>query len=240
MAIARQTPKWEWIGTAWKLFVQEATAWCLIGAVFLVATVAYLAAVLVPFLLTLYGQEPGEFSGFPWPAFAAMGLFTILYILISIVIHAGALLAAKEQLRGGKPSVAHILRVGPKIPTLIGLSVVISALALVGLMLCVIPGLIVAFLFYFATPLVVMGDRGITQAMRESYEMVKQDPLMFILFAFVNGIITGIGSNLCYVGLIVSYPLGILITAVAYHGCFEAPPVAIPAPNQPPPFPKSL
>jgi len=240
MAIARHTPRWEWIGVAWKLFVQEAAAWCLIGFIFFAATVLFLVAILAPIFLTLYGRQPEELSLRDLPMFAIMGVSFILYFLVSLVINAGALLAAKEQLRGGKPSAAHIIAALPKLPALVGLALLVGVLVIIASLFCIIPGLIVGGLFYFTTPLLVMGNRSITQAMRESYEMVKQDALMFILFAFVNGLITGIGGNLCYVGLIVSYPLGLLITAIAYHETFEQPPAVIPDANQPPPLPESL
>jgi uncharacterized membrane protein len=233
IAVARRTVRWEWIAVAWNLFVQRLGDWCLIGLVYLAVNVVCLIAMFAPFFLLI---EPEGADQRVIPAFVLMGLFLLVFIVLVMTVNAGALLAAQEQLRGGKPSVAHILNVIPKLPALVGLNIIVVFLVVIGMLFCIIPGLIVGGLFFFATPLLVLGDRSITQALRESYEMVKRDLVMFVLFALVAGIITGIGANVCYVGLIASYPVGMLIITVAYYECFVGPALLpTPSANQPPP-----
>lgn len=43
---------------------------------------------------------------------------------------------------------------------------------------------------------------------------------MYTLFALVVGLIASVGGMLCYVGLLATYPLYFLITAVAYKHVF--------------------
>src|SRR5213078_3727860 len=60
----------------------------------------------------------------------------------------------------------------------------------------------------------------VIDAMSKSYNMVKRDLLMFTLFVFVVGLISQIGANFCWIGLLATYPLLFTMTAVAYRDCF--------------------
>ncbi len=78
---------------------------------------------------------------------------------------------------------------------------------------------------------------GVTDAMRASYEVTRQNLLMFTLFAVVLPLLAGLGAFACYVGLLVTYPLFFTIMAVAYRDCFGVPGARIFSQGAPPPPP---
>src|SRR5262249_45837947 len=91
------------------------------------------------------------------------------------------------------------------------------------LVLCIIPGLIIAGLLYFTTPLIIQARLGVFEAMRESKEVIQRNLLMFTLFAFVVSLIAQSGQYLCYVGLLATLPLQFTIGVVADRDCFGVP-----------------
>ncbi len=103
-------------------------------------------------------------------------------------------------------------------------AVLITMLQFIGTLLCYIPGLIVQGLFFFVIPLIVYRQMEPLDAMRESFQTVKQDWIMFSLFAFVVNLLAALGIIACLIGILVSYPLLFLFTAVAYRDCFEPAP----------------
>jgi uncharacterized membrane protein len=128
--------------------------------------------------------------------------------------------SALKQLRGGRIGFGDLFSGSDCFLRLLGATLVAGALGTIGLLLCVIPGLLVGGLFLFTAPLIVDRNLGVIEAMRMSRELTRRNLLLFTLFALVVAIIAWVGSYVCYVGLLVSYPLLFTIMTVAYRDCF--------------------
>ena len=114
---------------------------------------------------------------------------------------------------------------------------IIAILSMIGALICILPAFIVQGLCFFAIPLAVDKKLGPIADIQTSIEATKKDWLMYTLFAFVVSLIAGAGAILCYVGLLASYPLYFLITAVAYRQVFGLDGISSPTSYSPPPPP---
>ena len=80
----------------------------------------------------------------------------------------------------------------------------------VGLLLCIIPGLIFAFLASYAMFFVVDRNMPAVEAIKASIDMVRNNVGPLLLFWLASLAITIVGACLCGVGLLVAIPVVIL------------------------------
>jgi ribosomal protein L40E len=162
----------------------------------------------------------------PFPLLIVMGatlLSLLVLVPLSAYFQAGLYKSAFKQLRGGRLAFRDLFSGGDCFLPVLGETILVAILTMIGGMMCVIPGLIVAGLMMFTVPLTVERRLGVMDAMRHSYELTKNNMLLFTLFALLLQLIVGAGSYACYVGLLATYPLLFTITAVAYRDCFGLP-----------------
>jgi hypothetical protein len=173
----------------------------------------------------------------------------------------GAFNTAFKQLRGEQIRVSDLFSGGEHFLSMLFAGLLIGFLAMLGMLLCFIPGLIVVGLYFFTLPLIVERRMGLFGAMKESFAVTSQSLLMFTVFTLVTYLIASAGTYVCYIGMIVTWPLLFTISAVAYRDCFglkgalsfarraqapqpwelpppvyeAAPPASFASPQQPPP-----
>lgn len=96
-------------------------------------------------------------------------------------------------------------------------SLLVAVIFVVGYVLCIIPGIVAFFLLAYAVLFSV--DRGLSagDALRASFETVKNNAGQSILATFLSGVVAGVGAALCYVGALVTGPLGQLVQVYAYR-----------------------
>jgi len=155
----------------------------------------------------------------PFMMFFVIGLS----ILATAYLSAGMYRCAFMQLRGEKISTADLFSGGDKLGKMIVASVLVAFFSFLGMVLCIIPAFIVAGALFFTIPLIVERDLGPIEAMQASREATSGDLWMFVLFAFLVGLIHQAGAYLCYIGLLVTMPLQYTITAIAFRDCFGVP-----------------
>ena len=229
--------RWEWISEGWRMFAEQWQAWVIHMLVYflimLVPLVPFYALVIAA-QLAAHGGEPAEppvalFVGFP--------IFYLAIILLSAYLMAGSYRAALKQLRGGRIVLGDLFSGGGDFLRMLGALFVLAILSAVGFLLCLLPGFIVWGLFFFTFVLVIDRGLGVFEAMRASYAVTRGNLLMFTLFAFVVWLLASLGAYVCYVGMLVSFPLLFTTTAVAYRDCFGVPGARSFAPPMPPPPP---
>jgi len=156
-------------------------------------------------------------------------LFLLFFPLFLIVIVASGVLScgmyrtAFKQLTGGQIAVADLFSCMDCVVPVLLATLCQSVLVAIGLVFCIIPGLVIAGLLYFTIPLIVHARLGVFDAMRASKELIQKNLLMFMLFAFIVGLIAQSGQYLCYVGLLATLPLQFTIGVIAYRDCFGVP-----------------
>jgi uncharacterized membrane protein/ribosomal protein L40E len=209
----------EWIGEGWNMFAQQWKVWVLNSLVLSLFTVvpAIAAYIFVFFAAASAGRNS-----------AGVGLILLtlifgvvaLLVLVSSYLVCGMYHTAFKQLRGEPISTRDLFSAGDSYPRFLGAAIVVGILAMIGFVLCVIPAFIVVGALYFTLPLVVEGRLSIGDAIQKSRDATRGDLFMFVLFALVVSIIAQAGSYLCYVGVLVTWPLQYTIAAVAYRDCF--------------------
>ncbi len=157
----------------------------------------------------------------------ATGIFANIgaSILVAIVVGAlaailsiGIYRAALKTTLGETPSFAHLTSTEHLVAYIVT-AIVVGILAAVGLLLCIIPGLIVLFLFQFAPLYSLDKGEGIGDAMRSSYQAVVANVVPVILAVIVVAVASILG-NLQFIYNIltlVTLPFSALFIAHVYR-----------------------
>ena len=89
-----------------------------------------------------------------------------------------------------------------------------------GTLLCVIPGLAVAWFCVWATFLMADGDEDAMSCLKRSWEYSKQNMGGVIVMVIVASVVGSVGSAVGGVGGLVTMPLQMMMLAVAYNRAF--------------------
>ena len=103
-----------------------------------------------------------------------------------------------------------------KFMTLFLLTLAVNVIAMVGFVLCIIPGILVYIFLMLSIPLVIFADASVKEALTYSYKVVSKD---FGTFAVALLAIVGVllvGFLLCCVGILPALPLTYVIIYALY------------------------
>ena len=134
--------------------------------------------------------------------------------LVGLVLALGLIRAALAVLDGERPEVAMLFQTDGFWPYVIA-TILFSLAVFVGLIFCIIPGLILAFLFAFYGYDILdrKTDDGV-ESLRVSWRLVSQNVGGLLLLFVLCFLILLVGAVLCGVGLLFAYP--IVAVAIAY------------------------
>lgn len=153
------------------------------------------------------------------PAAGTWILFLValaISMLASFVLQWIANHAALQVTRGTTPTVRSVFsttNLGRYVVTSVVLGLVVAA----GSMLCMIPGLIAAVAFVYAPLIALDKGTGAIDALGRSYELVRPNLGQTLLTLLLSYGILYVGAMLCYVGLVVTMPISILMIAYSYR-----------------------
>ncbi len=195
------------IGYGWKGFTANIGPLALIGLVLIVASGLsnWLSRGFDNWLLSITGS--------------------VLSFFISLVIGLGLIRAALAILDGGRPSVEQLVSTKDIGPYFIA-SLLVALVVTVGLLLCIIPGLIAGFLLQFygyaiidrkSDSVTTAPQSTPTGAIRASFEVVAANVGPLILLAVLSFLLNVAGALLCGVGLLVTVPVTAIAIAYAWR-----------------------
>lgn len=95
-------------------------------------------------------------------------------------------------------------------------SILIFVFVTIGMILLIIPGIYLAFAYFFVTPLILDRKIDFWQAMEASRKIVTKKWFSFFGFGLVLGLINLGGAILSGLGLLVTIPLSVCSVAAAY------------------------
>lgn len=104
------------------------------------------------------------------------------------------------------------------VPALVA-SLLISLFTFAGMLLCLIPGLVVAAMYKFTYLFIVDKRMDFWPAMQASHAVVKNDYFGFTMFLIALALVNVLGALCCLVGLLVSVPVTIAAITAAYREC---------------------
>jgi hypothetical protein len=119
---------------------------------------------------------------------------TFLLLIVAQQLANGALIkAVSESYLGGDASVGECYAaVLPRVLTLLVASFAVGILVLLGLILCIVPGVILMLLFAVVTPVIVVEDVGISSSLSRSKALVSGNMGKVFAVVFVAALIVWI------------------------------------------------
>lgn len=168
---------------------------------------------------TEYNAVSGEFEtsgGGLWAGVLAGVLFNLVYWVLQSLMQAGIVRGATEITHGRKPELATMFPT-ERLGTVLLAGVVVALMTAIGLVLCVIPGLIVLFYTQFTMFFVMDRGMGAIDAIKASAALVNQHVGTLVGFFFASLLAIVVGAIACLVGLVVAIPVVILAQAYTYR-----------------------
>ena len=219
-----------WINEAFSLFGAQAGLW--IAAVLFVVGIPAVIGGIFGFAV---GQQQhtlpaaGSFGGAAFGNILSGGLppgvsfaIRLFGVVWTAFFYGGIFRMAVKQVRGEFVSFSDLFSGGPTFLTFLGFNIIYGLAVGLGTVLCIVPGLIVAALLLPAYALLADG-RGISAALSESSDGMKQDLWNGVGLVLVLGLIVLVSAIPCGLGLFVTYPMLWLIPALAYRDMIGMP-----------------
>ena len=153
-------------------------------------------------------------SGF-FISLLASAVSSFLFFLVYQVISAGIIRGSLGITEGRNFEFSEVFKtdkIGPVIIT----SLISAAIVFVGTLLCIIPGIIASFMLSYALYFVIDKDMAPVDALKASFNLVKDNLGEAFVWAIVAFLIVIAGFIACLVGAIVAIPVSIIGTAFTY------------------------
>jgi uncharacterized membrane protein len=133
---------------------------------------------------------------------------TAVSIFVSFLLQAGLIRAALAIMRGEAPEPSMLFQTDKLGPYAVA-AILVSLLIFVGLLLCCIPGLIVAFFTYFFGFYVIDRDVSPVDSIKSSVSLVQENfgnvVLLMIVVVLLNLITCGLASGVTFIALGYAY-----------------------------------
>ena len=199
---------------AWRIFQNHAGL--LIGSWVLSTFIqfAFYVGVVVLVSLLARGQPQGN------PPEAAIALIflpgMLLFMLLSMFLTLGQLRLNLNVARGRTASLSDLFSGGPDLLPAIGASLVFMPIYVFGFMLCVLPGIFALMALWPMGFLVVDQRLGPIEALQRAWLITKPNLAAILLMGLIMFGLQLLGVITCYVGMIVTIPLILLMFTVGY------------------------
>ncbi len=123
---------------------------------------------------------------------------------------AGYMRMLKAEEEGGTPQIGDVFKgFDDFLPAF--LAAFLGGIAVsIGMMLCLIPGLLIMALPITATYLVAMGEKDGINALKRAWAVIKENLVSSALCALVVAIVGSLGAILCGIGAIITLPIAFI------------------------------
>jgi uncharacterized membrane protein len=142
-------------------------------------------------------------------------VFSIISFIWGYIVQA-AFARGGLALTEGRPLVIGELLTLDKLGRIILAGVMLSILTFIGLLLCILPGLVIAFFGTFFVYFILDQDLGAVDSIKASFSFVKENvgPLLGLMLLSFLAIF--VGALLCGLGLFVAVPVVVIAQTYAY------------------------
>ncbi|SNS23454.1 Uncharacterized membrane protein [Rhodococcoides kyotonense] len=194
------------ISFGWNRFKDNAGVW--IGIVLI-------AAVIQIVINVIFGgtNTSDDFSA----AFGVLGIIgAIISTVVGYLIQAALIRGALHEVDGNKPAIGSFFQFA-NVAAIILASFLVGILVLVGFVLLIIPGIILAFLTWWTLQFVIDRNEDAITAIKSSFRAISSNagPLVLLALALVG--INILGFIACLIGLLVTIPITIIASTYAYR-----------------------
>lgn len=165
---------------------------------------------------------------------AYVGVYVLLLLVLQQVVSGALIYGVFQQLRGEPAGLGDCIRVGfARLLPVIAVGVLAGLLALLGLLLLIVPGIILACMYWVAVPVAVVEKPGVIAALKRSAQLTSGEKGSVFLVLFLLNVIQQVASKILdavtgesggYVAIATSLVLTIafgmlsaVASAVGYH-----------------------
>jgi uncharacterized membrane protein len=151
--------------------------------------------------------------------FANLGISLVLAVIfgaLGILASIGVYRAALKRSQGETPDFS-MLTSGEHLGKFLVVAILYGIASVVGLVLCIIPGIIVIFLFQFAPYYALDKGLSVGEAFGNSYKVVTSNFVPVLIAAIVNAVAAFLGGLLFGILTLVTLPFAALFTVHVYR-----------------------
>jgi uncharacterized membrane protein len=141
----------------------------------------------------------------------------IISFVASVFLMAGYFSIALNVLDNRPAAIGDLFKPVPQLSSMLAVNFITSVAVIIGMVLLVIPGLILAILLGFAPLLVLEQNMAPMDALKRSVDLSKPLFGKLIVFGIVAGIVNFIGALLMGLGLLVTVPMTIMAWVSIYR-----------------------
>jgi uncharacterized membrane protein len=142
--------------------------------------------------------------------------FNALGLIVQLVVQSGIIKGSLMLTRGQKIDVGQAFA-GINWGQVILASLITGVLTFVGLILCILPGLAVLFFTSYTLFFVIDRNLSAVDGIKASFNMVKDNVGVLILFWLATVAAQILGACLCLVGLLVAIPVVVIAQAYTFR-----------------------
>jgi uncharacterized membrane protein len=224
--------RFEAIGEAWKILQPNFGVWApsvLIAVVLLYAVMfgmMFALGAILGLQITAMGVQPNASAatGFAITAMLMPIIVGFAAGILSYVMLGGLYYMGVKAARGEPIEIGDVFAGFKLFPNLVGAYFLVQLLVIAGMILCVLPGLIMQGLMMLVVPIIMDQKVGPVRAIQMSFEVLKREWWMPILFFIVVSILSGLGAIACGIGIIFTLPLMFISMGIVYRDFFYGTP----------------
>ncbi|PUA81331.1 hypothetical protein [Nocardioides currus] len=142
--------------------------------------------------------------------------FGVLSFLAQLAIQAGIVKGALDITQGQRLSIGTMFNGINWVQVLIA-SLILAVATIIGLVLCILPGLAVMFVTAFTLQFIIDKDLPAVQAIQASAKLVMANAGTVLVFFLACLAAYFVGAILCGIGLLVAIPVVVIAQAYAYR-----------------------
>lgn len=158
----------------------------------------------------------GSGSGLGGGFFGLAAVFELLLLVAGFYTQAAFISGCLDIADGRPVTVGSFFKPRNFGPALLA-ALLVMVLTFIGYLLFIVPGLIVAFLTWFTLPFAIDRSLRPVAALKASFDTIKNHLGDSLLTFIVQAVVAVAGIFACYVGILVTGPLALLIQTYAYR-----------------------
>lgn len=211
----------EYIAKAWEALKPHLGI--MIGLTVVIAVVGGVLGVILGFVMggsadQMALMQGGFSAGLMGKLMAKRMVSNLLVTLVTTPLVIGLMIAARDVVRGRAPSFAAIGEGFKHLVPVIIYSLITGIATMLGLLLCVLPGIFLAVCFNrgLGTYLIIDQGMSFSDAMSAAFKITLKNWFGFFVFFLLLILVNIAGAIACLVGLLVTIPLSVSALAVMY------------------------
>jgi membrane protein YqaA with SNARE-associated domain len=158
-----------------------------------------------------------DLGNFALVSLVSVVLNSVVPFILGGPLNAGTFIFTENKLRKRRSDLNDLFKgFNYFVPSMVA-SLLISLFVMIGMALCIIPGLVVMAMYTFTYLFIVDKKMDFWPAMEASHAVVKNDYFGFTIFVLLMGLLNIVGLLCCVVGLLVTIPITHAAVTIAYR-----------------------